>query len=71
MRTERDLHRGAEAVTWDAARMGVAPVEPAQPSTSFLSRTLSRWPAAVIVVGLLASLAWTVALVWLAIRLVL
>lgn len=29
-----------------------------------------RWPAAVLVMGLLASLVWTAALVWLAARLI-
>jgi hypothetical protein len=30
----------------------------------------ARWPLLVIVVGLINSLAWTIALVWLAIRLI-
>ncbi len=66
MRIEPDLHNKAEVLTPEGAALGEAQREP-----SPLVRLLSRWPVVVIVVGALASVAWTVALAWLLVGLIL
>jgi hypothetical protein len=64
MRIDRDIHNKAEVVTLEQAQaLGACGAEVQEPP-SRLRRLLACWPAAGILIGAAASLAWTAALVW-------
>jgi hypothetical protein len=60
MPIDSDLGEKADLAPFDSEREEQMPAASAP----------ARWPLLVIVVGLITSLAWTIALVWLAIRLI-
>ncbi len=59
MRVDRDLQQTTPTPS------GSEPKEPMPVGSGS-----ARWPLVVVIVGVLASLAWAIALVWLAIRLI-
>ncbi len=69
MRIDREIHNKAEVVTLEQARvLGACGAEVQEPP-SRLRHLVAWWPAAGILIGAAASLAWTAALVWFVIRL--